>query len=271
MPPRFLSASRWRESPGLRTNDGQQELDRLPSADQQAITHVWSLFSAAPGKHRDLMLQGIVTMCCFPQLSRVSRELSEQLKIDFISFLPVEISQRILCFLDSYSLCKAAQVNRRWRQLADDDAVYVLSPEHASANGSVLGVLVLTSFYYRWVKMCSQHIDRKCTKCGFGLPLLERKRLRDFTRQRKLAQANGLLGPSPSQRPPHSPRTSSPLKRDSTLLEESSEPKRPRIEYVSSDAADSSRDAKTQLVHQPKLRPWKDVYRDRFQIGANWR
>lgn len=26
--------------------------------------------------------------------------------------------------------------------------------------------------------MCGQHIERKCTKCGWGLPLLERRRLR---------------------------------------------------------------------------------------------
>ncbi len=52
---------------------------------------MWSLFSAAPTKHRDLMLFGVITMCCFPQLSRVSHEVSEQLKIDFITFLPVEV------------------------------------------------------------------------------------------------------------------------------------------------------------------------------------
>ncbi|KAH8898335.1 WD40 repeat-like protein [Thozetella sp. PMI_491] len=221
----------------------QSELDKLPAADQQAITHVWSLFSAAPTKHRDLMLQGVITMCCFPQLSRVSREVSEQLKIDFITFLPVEISQKILCFLDSYSLCKAAQVSRRWRQLADDDAV--------------------------WVKMCSQHIDRKCTKCGFGLPLLERKRLRDYTRQRKLAKVNGRAGPS-SNPVAHIPLTPSPLKRDATLLDdEPTEVKRPRVERIVSDPSGLRNEI--QAVHQPKLRPWKDVYRDRFQIGANWR
>ncbi len=68
----------------------QQELENLKPADQQAITHVWSLFSAAPAKQRDLMLQGIMTQCCFPQLSKVSREVADQLKIDFISALPPE-------------------------------------------------------------------------------------------------------------------------------------------------------------------------------------
>lgn len=35
-----------------------QELEDLSQGDQQAIAHVWSLFSAAPAKHRNLMLQG---------------------------------------------------------------------------------------------------------------------------------------------------------------------------------------------------------------------
>lgn len=35
-----------------------QELEDLSQDDQQAIAHVWSLFSAAPAKHRNLMLQG---------------------------------------------------------------------------------------------------------------------------------------------------------------------------------------------------------------------
>lgn len=102
----------------------QRDLSSLPSADQEAITHVWSLFSAAPAKHRELMLQGIITQCCFPQLSTVSREVHEQLKIDFLTALPAELSYKILCYLDTVSLCKAAQVSRRWRNLADDDVVW---------------------------------------------------------------------------------------------------------------------------------------------------
>lgn len=86
------------------------------------------------------MLQGVITQLCFPQLSLISREVHDQLKIDFLTALPTEISYKILCYLDSTSLCSAAQVSRRWRQLADDDVV--------------------------WHRLCEQHIDRKCTKCG---------------------------------------------------------------------------------------------------------
>jgi F-box/WD-40 domain protein MET30 len=74
----------------------------------------------------------------------VSREVHEQLKIDFLAALPPEISYKVLGYLDTVSLCKAAQVSRRWRDLADDDVV--------------------------WHHMCEQHIDRKCTKCKMTHP-----------------------------------------------------------------------------------------------------
>ena len=137
---------------------------------------MWSLFSAAPSKHRNLMLQGILTQCCFPQLSFISSSVRNLIKIDFLAALPTELGFKILCYLDTTSLCKASQVSRRWRQLADDDVV--------------------------WHKMCEQHIDRKCTKCGWGLPLLDQRRLRTEKRRIQLrASGRGLNEWSPEISP----------------------------------------------------------------------
>ncbi|KKA29470.1 hypothetical protein TD95_003409 [Thielaviopsis punctulata] len=204
--------------------DTVQELDKLPPNDQQAITHVWSLFSAAPSKHRELMLQGIITQCCFPQLSTVSREVHEQLKIDFISALPPEISYKILCFLDTASLCKAAQVNRRWRDLADDDHV--------------------------WHRMCSQHIDRKCTKCGWGLPLLERKRLQQWR------PVNNAAVTDVTDETEEDAKFSDP---------ESESNKRKRSE------SEAQRCVQKKKRREEERRLWKDVYRERFEVGSNWK
>lgn len=207
----------------------------MSTADQEAITHVWSLFSAAPSKHRDLMLQGIITQCCFPQLSIVSREVHEQLKIDFLAALPTELSYKILCYLDTVSLCKAAQVSRRWRNLADDDVV--------------------------WHRMCEQHIDRKCTKCGWGLPLLERKKLMAWTRHQNVHRDPPVEVESEEDEPAASPGSESG-KRSMVVHEEKSS-KRQRI----AGAANS----RAQLDQERKFRPWKDVYRDRFKVGFNWK
>ncbi|KAF5129801.1 uncharacterized protein G6M90_00g017440 [Metarhizium brunneum] len=216
----------------------QSELNSLPTADQEAITHVWSLFSAAPSKQRELMLQGIITQCCFPQLSTVSREVQEQLKIDFLAALPTELSYKILSHLDTVSLCKAAQVSRRWRSLADDDVV--------------------------WHRMCEQHIDRKCTKCGWGLPLLEKKKLMAWSRHQTAHHRHDQAeraGPSVETNghradSPESNKRSNPSADDGPS-------KRPRLSGPSN--------SRSHLDNERKFRPWKDVYRDRYKVGFNWK
>jgi len=201
------------------------------------------------------MLQGILTQCCFPQLSFISSNVRDLIKLDFLSALPPEISFKILCYLDTTSLCKAAQVSQRWRTLADDDVV--------------------------WHKMCEQHIDRKCLKCGWGLPLLERKRLRASKRQIQLrATGRGLNEWSPNITPfPEAtsgthdhgfpedastlPGTQHPSLAASALanaLEPHS--KRP-LAPSKTDTCDS--------YFKPRFRPWKDVYKDRFKVGTNWK
>lgn len=232
----------------------KQELSGLSKADQQGIAHVWSLFSAAPGKQRELMLQGILAQCCFPQLSMVSAAIRELIKIDFLYALPPELGFKILCYLDTTSLCKAAQVSRHWRALADDDVV--------------------------WHKMCEQHIDRKCTKCGWGLPLLERKRLRIEKRQIQLrASGRGLNQWSPHITP--SPESTSGSRETSAgpsdglsgtkrslphgLPSPELSNKRLCTESFRSDTSDSSGE------HTRSKRPWKDVYKARFKVGSNWK
>lgn len=240
-----------------------QELEDLSQADKQAITHVWSLFSAAPAKQRNLMLQGILTQCCFPQLSFLSANVRELIRIDFLTALPNELSFRVLCFLDTTSLCKAAQVSRSWRELADDDVV--------------------------WHHMCEQHIDRKCTRCGWGLPLLERKRLRASKRQiqlRATGQGRNEWSPNITPYPEFAPELST----DECQTEQSAASSRQatqngnysKPENASTATADQ---ASTQLTPpqtstgleesyfqpQPRKRPWKDVYKDRFMVGTNWK
>ena len=64
---------------------------------------MWSLFSAAPSKHRNLMLQGILAQCRFPQLSFISSSVRNLIKIDFLAALPTELGFKILCYLDTTS------------------------------------------------------------------------------------------------------------------------------------------------------------------------
>lgn len=193
------------------------------------------------------MLQGILTQCCFPQLSFLSANVRELIRIDFLAALPAEVSYRILCFLDTTSLCKAAQVSRRWRQLADDDVV--------------------------WHRMCEQHIDRKCTKCGWGLPMLERKMLRASKRQIQLrATGRGInewspeITPIPEAFEQSAPVTAQTESHDQVTSDHDSVSTRSLSPIVSKKVAMVSGDD-----YFRKTRPWKDVYKDRFKVGSNWK
>jgi F-box/WD-40 domain protein MET30 len=205
------------------------------------------------------MLQGILAQCCFPQLSFISSSVRNLIKIDFLSALPTELGFKILCYLDTTSLCNAARVSRRWRSLADDDVV--------------------------WHKMCEQHIDRKCTKCGWGLPLLDQRRLRHEKRRIQLrASGRGLNEWSPDITP--TPETEAPtttlVHRTSDTSDSTTGTKRSAPDEVDEASPESASKRSCTIVEstpdqlatyfdQPKKRPWKDVYKDRFKVGTNWK
>lgn len=204
------------------------------------------------------MLQGILSTCCFPQLSFISSNVRNLLKIDFLSALPPELGFKILCYLDTTSLCKAAQVSHRWRHLADDDVV--------------------------WHKMCEQHIDRKCTKCGWGLPLMDQRRLRTEKRRIQLrASGRGLNEWSPDATPAtRTPAATSPLQSHPSDLSESTlstgskrpaedDPSSPESSKRPCTTAVALRNQEVPLLEQAKKRPWKEVYKDRFKVGTNWK
>ncbi|KAJ5773810.1 hypothetical protein N7457_008706 [Penicillium paradoxum] len=224
----------------------QSELNLLPQSDQQGIAHVWSLFSAAPAKQRTLMLQGILAQCCFPQLSYISASVRELIRIDFLAALPPELSFKILRYLDTASLCRAAQVSPRWRALADDDVV--------------------------WHRMCEQHIRRKCNKCGWGLPLLDRKRLREAKREIEL-RATTWGNTEPAVRP-----TETTVVESCSAAKPSASGKRkmPSEDETSAlakrhCASPPQSPEEDESYFKTRYRPWKDVYRDRFVVGMNWK
>lgn len=138
-----------------------------------------------------------------------------------------------------------------------------------------------------WHRMCEQHIDRKCSRCGWGLPLLERKRLRATKRQIQLrATGQGLNLWSPNITPfpetaleasthsvndnadgstavsvpakEHAPPTPSDL---ATAIESINSPHLEVAKKTSFEGPDPL----------SRFRPWKDVYKDRFKVGTNWK
>ena len=146
-----------------RFKDLNDNITKLPAQEQAEIHHIISKFNKSNDKLRKLILDGILASSCFPQLSYISSQVSNMIRIDFISILPQELSLKILSYLDCQSLCNATKVCRKWQILADDDRV--------------------------WYHMCEQHIDRKCPNCGWGLPLLHMKRAR-FVKNASICATN---------------------------------------------------------------------------------
>lgn len=199
-------------------------------------------------------------MCCFSQLSLLTEQLGQLIRIDPFGVLPREVSLKVLAYLDATSLCRAAQVSKRWRALADDDIL--------------------------WRGICEQHIGQKCLKCGWGLPILERKRTVRFNSS------------PPSFSPTSHSQPSSPRQKRELDFEElvSDRPmKRLKVEFEAHAQSHSSHDP---LVSQPSTsssssqprttpdflgpcldfpdresatRPWKDVYSERLTVERNWR
>jgi F-box/WD-40 domain protein MET30 len=227
-----------------------QSLDALPVEEREAVNAVWSNFSSSSHRRRATILQGLLTMCCFSQLSLLTEQLAHLIRIDPFVILPREIALKILGYLDATSLCRAAQVTRRWRSLADDD--------------------------FLWRGICEQHIGQKCRKCGWGLPVLENKR--NFCRQSD--------SPSPPPTLPLLPlkrcRTDTtdllipPLKRQRLALPLPPHPhplSTPSI-LMPPDADSSFSLLASSPFHTPAeslTRPWKDVYSERMTIERNWR
>lgn len=215
------------------------------------------------------------------QLSHLSDSLNQIIRIDPFSLLPRETSLRILGYLDAFSLGRAAQVSRSWKALADDDLL--------------------------WRRMCGQHIDRKCDKCGWGLPLLERKRLRVELKDRSPAglvehdhkheNENGqsrlvtrdqvlssntntvssIVGlkscdtPAMYLFPPNvSAGTSKGIKRAGP---ESSTSAAKKVKVNGSDSeAEIIKPSNASLTREVRLtRPWKTVYCERLMVERNWR
>ncbi|KAI8361796.1 WD40-repeat-containing domain protein [Choanephora cucurbitarum] len=129
----------------------QKELSQLPLSEQSAIQQVWDIYHRSSKQTRLLLLKGIIYQSCTPQLSYIANSVKPLLRIDFTSVFPPEITKQIFTHLDASSLCAAAQVNQHWKRLADDDTL--------------------------WHRMCEQHINKKCTKCGWGLPLLQKRKV----------------------------------------------------------------------------------------------
>ncbi|KAJ6623385.1 WD40 repeat-like protein [Mycena sp. CBHHK59/15] len=221
----------------------QQSLDALPFEERETVNAIWASFSSSSHSRRELILHGLLTMCCFSQLSLLTEQLAHIIRIDPFAIFPREVSLKILGYLDATSLCRAAQVTKKWKALADDDIL--------------------------WRGICEQHIGQKCHKCGWGLPILEKKRTYH-------------ISPSPGPDLPSVPAKRRPAVNscdsDPRPLKRQRQEPSPAVDVDSLVMTDDESSPHPLLapnrslpIHQSATRPWKDVYSERLTIERNWR
>ena len=76
-------------------------------------------FEAMPEEMKSYLMYQFLRRCSKPVLHFVADVVNPALKCDFLRLLPVELCLNVLGNLDVKTLCRAAQVSKRWRQLID--------------------------------------------------------------------------------------------------------------------------------------------------------
>lgn len=115
------------------SNSNQQHT--TPS--MMSIPTMLDSFEAMPAEMKSYIMYQMLRRCSKPVLHFVADVVNPALKCDFLALLPLELSLNIVGHFDLKTLCHAAQVSKKWRQIIDsdekawkllfDDGGYVLS------------------------------------------------------------------------------------------------------------------------------------------------
>ncbi|KAG2183558.1 hypothetical protein INT43_006564 [Umbelopsis isabellina] len=86
------------------------------------LSNILSTFDTLPQTTQSYLLFQLLRRSSTSTLQFVNALIIPALKRDFLASLPFELSLHILRYLDVVSLCRAAQVSKKWRMVVDADA-----------------------------------------------------------------------------------------------------------------------------------------------------
>jgi len=84
-----------------------------------SIPSMVDTFEAMPEEMKSYLVYQFLRRCSKPVLHFVADVVNPALKCDFLRLLPVELCLNVIGNLDAKTLCRGAQVSKRWRQLID--------------------------------------------------------------------------------------------------------------------------------------------------------
>jgi len=94
---------------------------QLPTPTPMDIPTMLDTFDAMPTELQTYVMYQLLRRCNKSTLHVVADVVNPALKCDFLAMLPLELSMNVISYLDVKSMCRAAQVSRKWRQIVDSD------------------------------------------------------------------------------------------------------------------------------------------------------
>ncbi|BDD55662.1 SCF ubiquitin ligase complex subunit cdc4 [Monascus purpureus] len=79
------------------------------------------LFDSVPEELKSYLMYQFLKRCSKPTLHFVADLVNPALKCDFLDRLPLELSLNIVKHFDSKTMCRAAQVSKKWRHIVNSD------------------------------------------------------------------------------------------------------------------------------------------------------
>ncbi|KIW93160.1 uncharacterized protein Z519_05765 [Cladophialophora bantiana CBS 173.52] len=104
-----------------RSRHSSRKPSRFLTRSVAEIPAMLDYFEAIPDELKGYVMHQLLRRCPKPTLQVVADTVNPALKCDFLSLLPPELALNILKYLDVKSLCRAAQVSRKWRQIINSD------------------------------------------------------------------------------------------------------------------------------------------------------
>ena len=105
-----------------RSPDGVERFNETrQSPSLMSIPAMLDTFDAMPTELKSYVMYQFLRRCPKPVLHFVSDVVEPALKCDFLTLLPLELCLNVVGYLDLKSLCNAAQVSKKWRQVINSD------------------------------------------------------------------------------------------------------------------------------------------------------
>ncbi|KAL2001464.1 hypothetical protein VTN02DRAFT_1700 [Thermoascus thermophilus] len=80
-----------------------------------------NFFDAVPDELKTYLMYQFLRRCPKPTLHFVADVVNPALKCDFLALLPPELSLNIVKYFDVQTMCRAAQVSKKWRHIINSD------------------------------------------------------------------------------------------------------------------------------------------------------